>query len=66
MRTIRFKIEVGPEDLASICTSTDLDSCVCKGGAICCPFEHDGICDCWDVTPEMWAELLEEEDGEED
>ena len=60
MKKISLKTETSPEWLAAVCHS--ISDCPCKHFG--CPFatEEEGS-DCDAVTPEMWAELMEECDG---
>ena len=61
MKKLTLATNASPEWLAEVCHGED---CPCRG---CwnCPFPlEEGICE--NVTPEMWAELMEECDAEED
>ena len=58
-KKITLKTKTPPSLLATVCR-TEWD-CPCE--AFECPFNRDGGFDCENVTSEMWAELMEEEDG---
>ena len=61
MKKLTLTTDASPEWLAAICHGED---CPCHG-AFNCPFYTmmDVWPDCEAVTPEMWAELMEERDG---
>ena len=59
MKKITLKTDASPEWLAEICHGED---CPCRG-AFECPFDEERGPACDIVTPEMWAGLMEEEDG---
>ncbi len=64
MKTIRLEVSDPPALLAGICRDVNaFEELSCPVGHFKCPFHNTA---CYSVTPEMWEELIEEEERDDD